>query len=139
MDKFLVRASAILINVYLPITLICSLNGMDISVYDYICSSSIMFGLVLSVLAHSQGKYHCKWIRGLCYNSAAVPAVGYIDASYSIFDDAISFIIAIASVWSIGVIITLALAVKHFYKVKKVTKGRYEELRPIKCNCTRKD
>lgn len=77
--------------------------------------------------------------KGLCYNSAAVPAVGYIDASYSIFDDAISFIIAIASVWSIGVIITLALAVKHFYKVKKVTKGRYEELRPIKCNCTRKD
>ena len=132
MDKFIIRISAILINLYLPIGLIFALNGIDISNRDYWFSSTILFGLVLSVLSHSQGKYHCKWIRGLCYNGITVPFVGYIDATYNVFGNAIDFIIAISVVWAIGVLITIVLAVKHFIKVRKITKNRYQEyeLRP---------
>lgn len=140
MDKFIIRASAILINIYLPLVLLFAVNGIDISVYDYMFSSNIMFGLVLSVLSHTQGKYHCKWIRGLCYNAIAVPIVGYLDASYNLFGNAMTFIYTIAIIWCVGVLTTIILAINHFRRVRKVLKKhKYEELRPIKCNRTRKD
>lgn len=134
MDKFIIRASAILINAYIPLVLIFAVNGIDISIYDYMFSSNVMFGLVLSILSHSQGKYHCKWIRGLCYNSVAVPSVCYMDASYDLFGDAMAFIYSIAIIWSIGVLITIFLAINHFRRVRKVlNKHRYEEIRAIDC------
>lgn len=140
MDKFIIRASAILINAYIPLVLIFAVNGIDISVYDYMFSSNVMFGLVLSILSHSQGKYHCKWIRGLCYNSVAVPSVCYMDASYDLFGDAMTFIYSIAIIWSIGVLITIFLAINHFRRVRKVlNKQRYEEIRAIDFFRTRKD
>lgn len=140
MDKFIVRASAILINAYIPLVLVFAINGIDISVYDYMFSSNIMFGIVLSVLSHAQGKYHCKWIRGLCYNSVAVPSVCYIDASCNLFSDAMIFIYTIATVWCVGVLTTIILAINHFRRVRKVlNKQRHEEIRPIEYIRRRKD
>lgn len=140
MDKFIVRLSAILINIYVPVTFLFAINGIDISVYDYWFSSNVMFGIVLSVLSHSQGKYHCKWIRGLCYNSVAVPSVCYIDASFNLLGDAMTFIYLISIIWCIGVLITIILSINHFRKVRKVlNKHRYEEIRAIECFRRRKD
>lgn len=139
MDKFIVRLSAILINIYVPVTFLFAINGIDISVYDYWFSTSIMFGIVLSVLSYSQGKYHCKWMRGLCYNGISVPSICYLDASCNMFSDNIEFIIGLASIWSLGILYTLYEAITHFRKVKRLTKGRYEEIRPIECFRTRKD
>lgn len=126
MDRFIIRVSAILANVYIPIVLYYALNGIDISVYDYVFSSTFLLGLILSVLAHSQGKYHCKWMRALCYNATAVPTVNFIDAKYCIFDDAMSYVYAISIMWTISVIATLILAINHFRKVRKVNKQRYK-------------
>lgn len=125
MDKFIVRVSAILANVYIPIVLYYALNGIDISDYDYIFSSTFLLGLILSVLAHSQGKYHCKWMRALCYNATAVSTLNFVDAKFYIFDDAMTYVYVISVMWSISVIVTLILAINHFLRVKKVTKQRY--------------
>lgn len=41
---------------------------------------------------------------------------------------------------AVSIISTIILAINHFRRVRKVLKkNRYEELKPIKCNCTRKD
>lgn len=120
MDKFIVRFSAISINLYIPIVLIYAYNGIDISNYDYIFSSSVLLGLVLTILSHSQGKYHCRWIRALCYNSAITPTISFIDSQYILFEDAIYYIYLISTIWSISVLITLILAIRHFARVRKV-------------------
>lgn len=127
MDKFIVRISAILSNIYIPIVLYYALNGVDISDYDYIFSSTFLLGFILSVLSHSQGKYHCKWMRALCYNATAVPTLNFVDAKLYIFDDAITYVYVVSIMWSVSVISTLILAINHFRKVRKLKKQRYKE------------
>ena len=132
MDKLIVRLSAILVNIYMAIVLIFALSGIDISIYDYWFSTSMLFGLVLSVLAHSQGKYHCKWMRGLCYTSISVPAVGYVDAMYGIFGNAMDFIIAIACIWTLGILYTLFEAMRHFIKIRCIIRKKHGKDRAFK-------
>ena len=139
MDKLLVRILPILLNLYIIVVTLFAINGIDVSVYDYWFSPSIMMGILLSVLAHSQGRYHCKWIRALCYNLIFVPAISYIDAIYPLFYSGETFVIALISDVFITIFATIILAINHFRKARKVTKSRYEELRPIKCNCQRKN
>ena len=140
MDKFLVRFSILSLNAYIIVVLIFAFNGIDISIYDFFFSSTILFGILLTSLVHSQGKYHCKWIRALSYNTIFCPSVTYIDRVYDIFPEAIYYIYTICGTMVIVIAFTLILAINHFRRVRKVLKkNRYEELKPIKCNCTRKD
>lgn len=127
MDNFIIRAAAILVNLYIPVVMFYAYNGVDISDFDYMFSSSVILGVVLTVLAHTQGKYHCKWMRCLCYNSTAVPIVGFIDSKYVLFEDVIVFIYVISAMWVVTVIGTLYLAINHFRRVRKVRKHRYKE------------
>lgn len=132
MDKFIVRFSAISVNLYISTVLVYAYNGIDISNYDYIFSSSILLGLVLTILSHTQGKYHCKWIRALCYNSTITPTISFIDSQYTLFEDAMVYIYLIATLWSISVLITLFLAIRHFIKVQKLKSNKrrlYEDRR----------
>lgn len=124
MDKFLVRSFAILANLYVPIVLFYAMQGVDISIYDYFFSNTFLFGILLIVLVHSQGRYHCLWMRGLCYNSAAIPLFCFTDAKYNLFNDAYYYIITISCIWSFGIAITIFLAVKHFRRATKVLNKR---------------
>lgn len=127
MDKFIVRSAAILVNLYIPVVMFYAYNGVDISDFDYLFNSSVMLGIVLTVLSHTQGKCHCKWMRFLCYNSTAVPTVGFIDSKYILFEDAMMFIYVISALWVITIIATIILAINHFRRVRKVKKSRYKE------------
>lgn len=140
MDKFLVRILPIILNVYIVIVTAFAWNGIDISEYDYWLSCPIIMGVLLTTLCHSQGKYHCKWIRVLCYNLIFVPFASYIDAVNPIFYEAEDMIMFLCADMFITIIATIILAINHFRRVRKVlNKNKYEEIRPIKCNCTRKD
>lgn len=126
MDKFIVRFSVLSTNIYIPIVLIFAINGIDISDYDYLLSGSFIFGILVTVLVHSQGKYHCKWIRGLCYNSVTLPIFNFADSRYNFFDDVYMYILAVSLVWSIFVLYTIILAIRHFTKVRKLKREQYE-------------
>ena len=140
MDRFLVRILPIILNLYIVVIAIFAWNGVDVSMYDYWLSCPIMMGLLLTILSHSQGKYHCKWIRVLCYNLIFVPFASYIDSVNPIFYEAEDMIVFLCADMFITIIATIILAINHFRRVRKVLKkNRYEELKPIKCNCTRKD
>lgn len=140
MDKFLVRILPIILNLYIVVVTAFAWNGIDISEYDYWLSCPIMMGVLLAALCHSQGKYHCKWIRVLCYNLIFVPFASYIDAVNPIFYEAEDMIMFLCADMFITILATIILAINHFRRVRKVLKkNKYEEIRPIKCNCTRKD
>lgn len=132
MDKFIVRFSVLALNVYMIVALVYAMNGVDISEYDYIFTDSALMGLVLTTLVHVQGRYHCKWIRALCYNLILIPVINFVDCRYPLFETAEDYIYFVTSVISISIIATIILAINHFIKVRKVTKNRYQyyELRP---------
>ena len=140
MDRFIVRFSVLALNIYMIVVLLFALNGIDISVYDYIFTDSVLFGIVLTVLCHVQGRYHCKWIRALCYNLIAIPMINFIDYQYEVFTQIEYYFAVMLGIIAVSITSTLILAINHFRRVRKVLKkNRYEELKPIKCNCTRKD
>lgn len=132
MDRFIVRFSILALNAYMVVVLAYAFNGVDISEYDYLFTDSALFGIVLTTLVHVQGKYHCKWIRALCYNLIAVPIINFIDCQWNIFGTAEMLIITYCGLLLLSVIATIILAINHFRKVRKVLKNRYQEyeLRP---------
>lgn len=124
MDRFIVRFSILALNAYIMIVLIFAFNGIDVSIYDFFFSSTILFGILLTTLVHSQGRYHCKWIRALSYNTIFCPAVSYIDRAYCIFPESIYYIYTICCAMIIAILITIVLSVNHFRRVRAVTKRK---------------
>lgn len=140
MDKFLVRFTILALNVYMVIATVYAFNGIDISEYDYLFTDSFMFGALLTALCHAQGKYHCVWMRALCYNLMFIPLINFIDSQIVLFETIEQCIYTLCTIFAINISATIILAINHFRKVRKVLKkNRYDELKPIKCNCTRKD
>lgn len=140
MDKFLVRLLPIILNLYVIVAISFAWAGYDISIYDYWFSCPVTMGVLLSVLCNVQGRYHCKWIRLLCYNLVFIPFLTYIDAAYVLFEDAYLYIATITFVMALSIIATIVLAIRHFRKARKVlSKRRYGEIRPINRCCQRKD
>ena len=132
MDKFIVRLVAILVNLYIPFVLVNALNGVDISNYDYILGDTIMLGLVLTVLSHSQGKYHCVWMRAMCYNLVITPIINFIDAKFAIFNSAESYIYVSCSIVLVTFMATLYLAIRHFIKTRSINNERQKLHRNIR-------
>lgn len=127
MDKFIVRLSAIVLNLYILLSALTAYYGTDISVCDFIFTDSLLFGILLSVLCHKQGRYHCVWMRALCYNLVLIPIVNFIDGMFVLFDTAESLIYTIVAVTMSSTILTISMAVNHFYKVRKSINKRKSE------------
>lgn len=126
MDKFIVRFSVLALNMYMIVALAYAMNGIDISEYDYIFTDSLIIGIVLTTLVHVQGRYHCKWIRALCYNLNIVPSINFIDCKYPLFETAEGYIYFVTSIISISIIVTIILAIRHFTKVRRIKRQQYE-------------
>lgn len=127
MDKFIVRFAAIALTIYMILVTVLAFDGIDISEYDYIFTDSFIIGLVLTTLCHTQGKYHCVWMRAMCYNLTFIPIVNFLDCKYPLFENAESYVYFIASCLVLTVFSTFLLAVNHFRRVRKVKKSRYKE------------
>ena len=127
MDKFIVRFSIIVLNLYMVVVTILAYNGIDISYLDYIFTDSALFGIVLTTLCHAQGRYHCVWMRALCYNLIFVPILNLVDYKYVLFETAEQVIYATSSIITLNVVATVILAINHFRRVRKViNKHRHE-------------
>lgn len=127
MDKFIVRLSSVILTVYMIVATLFALNGIDISEYDFIFTNSFIIGLVLTVLCHSQGKYHCVWMRAMCYNLMFIPIVNFIDSKYPLFETIEGYIYLICISLSITVLSTLILAINHFRKVSRILKLKRQQ------------
>lgn len=126
MDKLIVRLTIVILTIYMEISTIFAWYGISFYEYDSIFSCSAMFGLLLTVLVHSQGRYHCVYMRGLCYNLILSPALSFADIQLELFEDADTLIITLSSMWILSVSSTIYLAIRHFIKVKKLKSERNE-------------
>lgn len=126
MDKFIVRFSILSLNAYIFVVLAYAFNGIDISDFDYIFTDSVMFGIVLTTLVHVQGRYHCKWIRALCYNLVAIPTTNFVDCKFEVFGTADYLIYTYCGFLLISILVTIILAIRHFTKVRKLKRQQYE-------------
>lgn len=127
MDKFIVRLSAIVLTLYMIFVVVLAFNGIDISEYDYLFTDSFIIGVVLTTLCHTQGRYHCIWMRAMCYNLTIIPLINFIDCKYPLFENAEDYVYFIGACLTLTVLSTFILAINHFRKVRKITKSRYKE------------
>lgn len=127
MDNFIVRLSILVLTSFIAVSLYYAWNGVLLSEYDCLFSCSLMSGILLNTLVYSQGKYHCVYMRGLCANLIFTPSITFLDSRYCLFEDAEMFLIILSVAWSLCFIITVALAINHFRRVRKVKKSRYRE------------
>lgn len=118
MDKFLVRFSAFVLNLYILLSTCLAYRGISTDCFDFLFTDTLLFGVLLTILCHKQGRYHCVWIRVLCYNLILIPVINFLDAIYTVFYYAETLIYVIILFTVLSIIITILLAIIHFRQVR---------------------
>ena len=120
MGKLLVRLTIVIVSVYFVLTYVVAQTiGVDIH-SDWYTS---LFALIIVVYAHSEGKYHCKFLK---YSATAVfvcDALTRLDNSYNFLSVDAHNIIPIA-ILALGLGTSITLAIRHFYRVIKLNKQK---------------
>ena len=120
MGKVLVRFTTIGVAIYLIIAyLIAQLYGVDILTNTY----TLLFELIVVVYAHSEGRYHCKYLK---YTITSI----FISECIARFDYLINFLSVsehntlpiVIIVCGIGM--TTYKAIRHFIQVTKLNNKR---------------
>ena len=127
MDKFMVRFSAIIMNLYILLSTCLAYWGISISCIDFILTDTLLFGVLLTILCHKQGRYHCVWIRALCYNLIFIPIINFLDSVFVLFYYAETLIYVIASLTMVNIAVTILLAISHFRYVRASINKRRSE------------
>lgn len=127
MDKAIVRISTIIFNIYLLITLCNAWDGVALGIYDMLFGYSAMTGVILSVLAFSQGPYHCKWMKSLALNILFTQVFTFVVTRYFTLEDFTLCLIIISASWGISTILAFYFAISHFVKVQRLKKKRLNQ------------
>lgn len=120
MGKFLVRLSVIVVSTYFVITFcVAQFIGVDISSDWY----ATLFALIIAVYAHSEGKYHCEFLKYSADGIFICDLLTRLDNTYDFLSVTAHNIIPIA-ILALGMGTSITLALRHFYKVNKIKKLR---------------
>lgn len=118
MGKGLVRLTVIIVAIYFIISyLVAQLFNVDI-MSDWYTS---LFALIIAVYAHSEGKYHCRFLK---YTATAIFICDLLTRLDNTFDflSARSHNLIPIAILAAGIGTTFFLAIKHFYQVIKLNK-----------------
>lgn len=120
MGKFLVIVTLILTSIYFLVAFyVAQFLGIDILNSCY----TIMFELCVVVYCHSEGKYHCRFIKYLATSILVTDSISFLDNSLNFLSvsehNAVGFC-CIAT----GMGMTLYEAINHFYNVSKLKQKR---------------
>lgn len=120
MGKFLVRVTLILTSIYFLVAFyVAQFRGIDILNSCY----TIMFELCVVVYCHSEGKYHCRFIKHLATSILVTDSISFLDNSLNFLSiselNATCFCCIIT-----GMGMTLYEAINHFYNVGKLKQKR---------------
>lgn len=120
MGKLLVRLTIVIVSVYFVLAyLVAQTMGIDIH-SDWYTS---LFALIIVVYAHSEGKYHCKFLK---YSATAVfvcDALTRLDNSYNFLSVDAHNLVPIA-ILALGLGASITLAIRHFYRVIKLNRRK---------------
>jgi len=119
LPKFLVRLTVIFTALYFTIVYALAWYGIEFFNDAYI----VLFELCVCSFISVQGKYHCKYIKYTAWNLSASDALSRIDYAYDIFStDAV--IILSTTFICLAWFIPLVLALRHYYKIRKLVRSR---------------
>ena len=118
--KVLVRFTTIGVAIYLIIAyLIAQLYGVDILTNTY----TLLFELIVVVYAHSEGKYHCKYLKYTItsiFISEFITRLDYLINFLSVSEHNTLPIVIIVC----GIGMTTCKAIRHFIQVTKLNNKR---------------
>lgn len=113
MGKFLVRIITIFVAIYLLFSyMIAQYYGVDILTGDH----KLLFELIVVVYAHSEGKFHCKYLKYTISGIFASECVTHLDYSLNFLSVSEHNAIPICLI-AIGIGCSMCKALMHFYKV----------------------
>lgn len=120
MGKFLVRVTLILTSIYFLVGFyMAQFIGVDIIEGYY----AIMFELCVVVYCHSEGKYHCRFMKHLATSILVTDSITFLDNSFNFLSvsehNAVGFCFI-----ATGIGMTLYEAINHFYNVNKLKQRR---------------
>lgn len=116
MGKLLVRLAVIIVSIYFVITyLVAQFMFVDISSDWY----ATLFALIIVVYAHSEGKYHCKYLKFTADSIFACDLLTRLDNSFNFLSVTAHNLIPIG-ILALGIGTSITLAIRHFYKVMKL-------------------
>lgn len=121
MSKLLVRLFVVFTTIYFTYTYCMAWFGVEFFNDAYIILAEIALCIVMS----SQGAYHCKYMRCTAYGITASDSITRIDAAYDILSGDMAILLPL-SVLMLSVVISFALALRHYYKVLKLKSKRHD-------------
>lgn len=118
MGKLLVRLTIVIVSVYFVLTyLVAQTMGIDIH-SDWYTS---LFALIIVVYAHSEGIYHCKFLKYSATSLFVCDMLTRLDNAYNFLSVDAHNLIPIA-ILALGLGTSITLAIRHFYKVIQLNK-----------------
>lgn len=116
MGKLLVRLTIVIVSVYFLFTyLVAQTIGIDIH-SDWYTS---LFAFIIVVYTHSEGKYHCKFLKYSATSVFICDAITRLNNTYSFLSIDAHNLIPIA-ILALGLCTSVILSFNHFYKVRKI-------------------
>lgn len=120
MGKFLVRVTLIGVTIYfLAAFLLAQYYSVGI-LLDY---HVVPFELVVVAYCHSEGKYHCKYIKHLSVSILLTDLLSRLDNHLDFLSVAAHNLIPIGII-ALGIATTITLAVRHFIQVTRLRNER---------------
>lgn len=120
MGKLLVRLIILFTSFYFVYAFyLAQCYGIDILI-DF---HPILFELTVVVYAFSEGKYHCKYLKFLALSLLCSDTLTRLDNYYNFLTISQHNLIPIFII-AIGMFLSFSLAIRHFYKVRKLKRKR---------------
>jgi hypothetical protein len=121
MGKLLVRLTIVIVSVYFVLTyLVAQTMGIDIH-SDWYAS---LFALIIVVYAHSEGNFHCKFLKYSATSLFVCDMLTRLDNAYNFLSVDAHNIIPIV-ILALGLGTSITFAIRHFYRVIKLNKRKY--------------
>ena len=119
MSRFVTRVAIFFTGVYFLVAYYyAQYYGVDI-LDDWYC---LIFEACVTVHCFSEGRYHCRYMRGLSLMILLSDSLTRLDNAFSFLSVSAHNLIPITLI-SFGFLTTICLALHHFYRVSKI-KGR---------------
>ena len=116
MGKLLVRLTVVIVSIYFVVTyLVAQFICVDISSDWY----ATLFALIIATYSHSEGRYHCKYLKFTADSLFVCDLLTRLDNSFNFLSVTAHNLIPIG-ILALGIGTSITLAIRHFYKVAKL-------------------
>ncbi len=112
MNKFIVRFTILFCAAYFLYVMYYAWNGISVFNDSY----KVLLEYCLYVQANSDKKYNCRYMRFLALSLFISELISVLDMQYDFMPQGYFSLVVLAAIWTIGIITTIVLGIRHFRK-----------------------